>query len=142
MARLPSPNKIKTHQVYTVWEAAQALGRHRQTVIRWVKNDGLIADRTRVPWLIRGEDLKQFLGHRRAKSKTKMVCISSKASDADVHRNRTASLPNTLKRRRRLGCSGRSVQPAVVSSTKSFAGAILKQFAPKSRWQCNRLTQE
>jgi putative transposase len=33
MPRLPSPNRIKTHYVYTVWEAAQALGRHRQTVI-------------------------------------------------------------------------------------------------------------
>ncbi len=26
MARLPSPNRIKTHQVYTVWEAALGSG--------------------------------------------------------------------------------------------------------------------
>ena len=84
MPRLPSPNLIKTHYVYTVWEAAQALGRHRQTVIRWIKDKDLIADRSKVPWLIRGKDLKEFLGHSRAKSKTKMAlhhlyCVGCKA---------------------------------------------------------------
>lgn len=73
MPRLPSPNRIKTHYVYTVWEAAQALGRHRQTIIRWIKHDSLVADRSKVPWLIQGKDLKTFLGHRRAKSKTKLA---------------------------------------------------------------------
>jgi excisionase family DNA binding protein len=73
MARLPPPNRIKTHHIYTVWEAAQALDRHRQTVIRWIKEQGLVADRSRVPWLIRGSDLKHYLGHRRAKSKTKLA---------------------------------------------------------------------
>lgn len=73
MPRLPSPNRIKTHYVYTVWEAAQALGRHRQTIIRWIKENGLVADRGKVPWLIKGKDLKQFLGSRRAKSKTKLA---------------------------------------------------------------------
>lgn len=73
MPRLPSPNRIKTHYVYTVWEAAQALGRHRQTIIRWIKDKGLIADRSKTPWLIQGKDLKQFLGHRRAISKTKLA---------------------------------------------------------------------
>jgi len=71
--RLPSPNRVKTHYVYTVWEAAQAVGRHRQTIIRWIKDKGLIADRSKVPWLIKGADLKAFLGHGRAQSKSKMV---------------------------------------------------------------------
>lgn len=84
MARLPSPSIIKTHQIYTVWEAAQALNRHRQTVIRWIKDKGLIADRSRIPWLIRGSDLKQFLGYRRTKAKTKLAlhhffCLGCKA---------------------------------------------------------------
>ncbi len=73
MAGVPSPNRIKTHQIYTIWEAAQALGRHRQTVIRWIKDKGLIADRSRVPWLIRGADLKDFLGHRRAKVRIRLA---------------------------------------------------------------------
>lgn len=73
MARFPSPNRIKKHQVYTVWEAAQALDRHRQTIIRWITHKGLIADRSKKPWLIQGDDLKQFLGKGRAKAKTKMA---------------------------------------------------------------------
>jgi len=84
MAKLPPPNRIKTHQIYTIWEAAQALDRHRQTVIRWIKEKGLIADRSRVPWLIRGDDLKDFLGHRRARVKTQLAlhhlyCLGCKA---------------------------------------------------------------
>jgi len=73
MAGLPSPNRIKTHQIYTVWEAARALDRHRQTVIRWIKEKGLTADRSQIPWLIRGLDLKEFLGQGRAKVKTHMA---------------------------------------------------------------------
>ena len=84
MTRLPPPNRIKTHYVYTIWEAAQALGRHRQTVIRWIKDKGLVADRSKIPWLIQGKDLKHFLGHRRAKSKIKLAlhhlfCLGCKA---------------------------------------------------------------
>ena len=45
---------------------------------------GLIADRSRVPWLIQSKDPNQFLDHRRAKSKTKLAlhhlfCLGSKA---------------------------------------------------------------
>lgn len=73
MPRIPSPNLVKTHYVYSVWEAGQALGRHRQTIVRWIKDKGLIADRSKVPWLIEGKDLKQFLGQQRAKCKTKLA---------------------------------------------------------------------
>jgi len=73
MPRFPPSNRIKTHHIYTVWEAAQALVRHRQTIIRWIKDKGLIADRSKVPWLIKGKDLKDFLGHSRETSKTKLA---------------------------------------------------------------------
>jgi hypothetical protein len=69
VARKPSPNKIKTHRIYTVWEAADALDRHRQSIIRWIKEKSLIADTSRKPWLITGQDLKTFLGHQRRKSR-------------------------------------------------------------------------
>jgi excisionase family DNA binding protein len=72
MSRLPSPQKIKSHRIYTVYEAAEALDKHRQTVVRWVNNMGLTADTTRKPWLIKGTDLKSFLGHRRQKVKCKL----------------------------------------------------------------------
>lgn len=73
MTRRPSPNRIKGHRIYTPWEAAEALGVHRQTVLRWVKDNGLIADQTRKPWLITGHDLKAFLGERRRKSRCKLA---------------------------------------------------------------------
>ena len=85
MARSPAPNRIKTHRIYTVWEAAEALGRHRQTIIRWIKEKGLIADTSRRPWLIQGFNLKVFLGHRRQKVECKLAlhhlyCLGCKAS--------------------------------------------------------------
>ena len=72
MCRRPSPSRIKTHRVYTVWEAADALGKHRQTVQRWIKHKGLLADRSHKPWLIDGADLKSFLGHRREQNRCKL----------------------------------------------------------------------
>ena len=72
MSRYASPNKIKAHRIYTVWEAAEALGKHRQTIIRWINDQGLTADRSRKPWLIKGTDLRAFLGHQRTKAKCKL----------------------------------------------------------------------
>ena len=73
MARLPSPNEIKTHNIYTAWEAAEALGMHRQTIVRWINDKGLIADKSSKPWLINGKDLKAFLGLRRRKVRVKLA---------------------------------------------------------------------
>jgi hypothetical protein len=42
-------------------------------VVRWIKNNGLIADRTQVPLLIWGSDLKDFLGIRRAEVRTRLA---------------------------------------------------------------------
>ena len=73
MPKKPSPNRIKRHQIYTVWEAAETLRLHRQTVIRWIKDHELDADRTRRPWLIAGEHLKAFLEARRGESRTRLA---------------------------------------------------------------------
>ena len=85
MARLPSPNKIKTHNIYSVWEAAEALGLHRQTIVRWINDKGLIADKSSKPWLIDGRDLKAFLGLRRQKVRVKLAlhhiyCVGCKSA--------------------------------------------------------------
>ena len=73
MARLPPPNRIKTHRIYTIREAADALARHRRTIIRWITSEALIADRSRKPWLIRGSDLKAFLGHKKSARKRRLA---------------------------------------------------------------------
>jgi len=72
MPKKPSPTRIKTHRIYSAWEAGEALGVHRQTVIRWIKDKGLIADKSGRLWLIKGSDLKLFLGERRAAGKCKL----------------------------------------------------------------------
>lgn len=72
MARYASPNKIKVHRIYTVWEAADALNKHRRTIIRWINEMGLAADKSQKPWLIKGTDLKVFLGFQRAAAKCKL----------------------------------------------------------------------
>lgn len=54
MPKKPSPNRIKRHRVYTLWEAAEALDLHRETIKRWVRNHGLVADTSLRPWLIEG----------------------------------------------------------------------------------------
>ena len=73
MAKRVPYRKIKTHRPYTPYEAAQVLGVHRQTVIRWVKDQGLPADTSSKPWLIEGSDLRTFLGERQIRRKCKLA---------------------------------------------------------------------
>ncbi|MCP4183402.1 MAG: helix-turn-helix domain-containing protein [Hyphomicrobiales bacterium] len=72
MPKKPSPNLIKKHRIYLPWEAANALGMHKQSVIRWIKDKGLVADQSQKPWLIKGSDLKLFLGERKASGRYKL----------------------------------------------------------------------
>jgi excisionase family DNA binding protein len=72
MPKHPSPQRIKRHQIYTVWEAADAVGVHRQTVIRWIKKKGLSADTSQRPWLIEGRVFKIFLKERRTRGKCRL----------------------------------------------------------------------
>ena len=72
MAKRVPYRKIKTHRLYTPYEAAQILGVHRQTVIRWINNQGLEADKCSKPWLIEGRDLRVFHGERQSRRKYKL----------------------------------------------------------------------
>jgi excisionase family DNA binding protein len=69
MPRRANPRKIKSHLVYTVQEAAETLGMHKGTVLRWVTIDCLPATTDRKPWLIDGRDLKRFLETRNQAAK-------------------------------------------------------------------------
>ena len=64
MAKKFPVNKIKGHHIYSMWEVSDALGCHKQTVARWIKLNGLVADTSSKPWLIDGRDLKVFLGQK------------------------------------------------------------------------------
>lgn len=84
MAKRFPANRIKTHRIYTVWEVSDALGCHKQTVVRWIKSEALAADMRKRPWLIDGRDLKVFLGQRAARVRCKLAlhhcyCLGCKA---------------------------------------------------------------
>jgi excisionase family DNA binding protein len=85
MPRKPDPRRIKRHRVYSVAEAAEALGMHRQSVLRWIKSGGLAAETARKPWLIAGEALKAFLGERRGVGRCRLAlaqiyCLGCRAA--------------------------------------------------------------
>ena len=69
MPKQPAHHRVKRHEVYTLAEAAATVGVHRKTVARWVRDGGLLADRSGKPWLIRGGELKDWLAARRESGK-------------------------------------------------------------------------
>ncbi len=73
MPKRPAHQRVKKHEVYSLAEAAEVVGVHRQTVARWVRTGGLVADRSRKPWLIRGADFKQWLIKRRQAAKVPLA---------------------------------------------------------------------
>ena len=81
--RHPNHRLIKIHRTYTVEEAANALGLHKNTISRWTKQDLAVIDKRR-PKLIHGETLVQFLIERRTKSKQpcqtgQIYCVACRA---------------------------------------------------------------
>lgn len=51
---------VKATWPYTVYEIAELFDIHKNAVLRWLK-DGLTADRSQRPFLIRGDELIRFL---------------------------------------------------------------------------------
>ena len=66
--RYPNPRLVKIHRSYTVEEVAWLLGKHKNTVRKWVK-DGLATIDNKRPMLILGHDLVAFIQARREKNK-------------------------------------------------------------------------
>ena len=62
------PRRAKIHRSYSIEEAARALGVHKQTIRNWIK-DGLPVMTGQRPYLIAGDDLRDFLQRRRASGK-------------------------------------------------------------------------
>ncbi|MFC1876007.1 helix-turn-helix domain-containing protein [Thermodesulfobacteriota bacterium] len=66
--RHPNHRLVKIHRSYTVEEVSRLLGKHKNTVRRWVK-DGLATIDDKRPMLILGHDLVKFIKKRRAQNK-------------------------------------------------------------------------
>jgi hypothetical protein len=82
-ARRPNHRRVKIHRSYTVEGAAIALGIHRNTVRRWLKENLPAIDQRR-PTLILGRDLADFLKSRRLKNKRpcqpgEIFCVQCRA---------------------------------------------------------------
>jgi hypothetical protein len=67
--RHPNHRLVKIHRSYTVEEIARLFDTHKNTVRRWVKDDGLPTCDGKRPMLILGPDLAAFLQVRRTKNK-------------------------------------------------------------------------
>lgn len=64
MARRHDWRRVRKHRLYTIDEAARALGVCKESVRRWM-DKGLPAIRDAKPYLIRGADLVAYLRKRR-----------------------------------------------------------------------------
>lgn len=68
-----NPQRVKTHRVYSIADAAKALDVGTPTVRRWIKGGQLLALTDLKPWLLQGCDLIAFLTAARSpKQKCKM----------------------------------------------------------------------
>ena len=79
MARHPNPRLVKIHRNYTVEELALLLEVHKNTVRKWIEQ-GLPAIVDQRPFLILGQDLREFLQTRRRRYKRRcqpgeMYCV-------------------------------------------------------------------
>jgi len=84
MAKRPNPRALRAARSYTIEEAATALGVTTGTVRSWVKA-GLPLMKSRRPFLILGETLRDFLQDRATDAKVnlkpdQMYCLSCKAA--------------------------------------------------------------
>lgn len=67
MPRLISARRIISNRIYTPTEAADLLGVWPSVVHKWIREDGLPAQRDHRPSLIIGADIKRFLRERKAR---------------------------------------------------------------------------
>jgi hypothetical protein len=104
-----NPNLVKIHRSYTIEEAAGIFGIHKNTVSQWLKN-GLPFMSQQKPYLILGDELKQFLQTRRKLKKQKcnedeMYCVRCKKPSKPAE-NFVEYVPQSIKSGRLTGfCS-------------------------------------
>ena len=70
MGRRFNPNLAKIHRSYTIEEAANLYGVHKNTVRAWI-DKGLPLNDDKKPILILGSELRSFLQAKRSKNKKK-----------------------------------------------------------------------
>jgi len=97
---------VKIHRSYTVEEVSQMLTVHKNTVHKWIKQDGLEVCDARRPTLVQGGVLRAFLDAKRSRNKRQcqpgemycMKCRSPKqpAGGMADYQPKTAALGNLV----------------------------------------------
>ncbi|MEZ5443199.1 MAG: helix-turn-helix domain-containing protein [Lysobacterales bacterium] len=100
--RLPSPHRVKIHRNYTIGEAADLLGKHKNTVREWIRC-GLPALTEQRPTLILGSDLRAYLTKRRKSNKQpcrpgELYCLRCRAAPPAGWRHGRFSAPDPDQR--------------------------------------------
>jgi hypothetical protein len=82
MARRYNLRRVKIHRTYTPAEAGKLLGVHRHTVGRWIATGLPLIERKR-PYLIHGNDLREFLRTRQPRKQPlqagELYCLGCRA---------------------------------------------------------------
>ena len=78
-----NPNKAKLHHRYTITEVGELFDVHKNTVSHWIQ-DGLFVMDDKKPYLIHGEDLREFLAGYNKKNKAscranELYCVRCKS---------------------------------------------------------------
>jgi excisionase family DNA binding protein len=136
MARRLSLRSLRGARTYTIEEAATALGVTTGTVRSWVKA-GLPLMKSRRPYLILGEALRDFLQDRATASKVKLrpdqlYCLTCKAARTPMG-HLVDFIPQTAKTARLLGlcdvCGGacnRMVGKSQISQISQIFNVAMK----------------
>ena len=64
-------NLIKINYTYSISEICEDFNKHKNTVDKWIREEGLKTIDNKRPRLIHGKDLKEFLTKRQASKKSK-----------------------------------------------------------------------
>jgi len=137
--RYPNPRKVKIHRNYTVEEAADLLGVHKNTFRQWIKR-GLPVINDQRPMLILGPDLAAFLKSQRTRRKKpckpgEMYCLRCRAPktpafDEAEYQHKTDSLGNLFGICPDCGTSmNRNVNPAKLEQIRGKLEITLPQGA-------------
>ncbi len=78
-----NPNKAKRHHCYTITEVGELFSVHKNTVGKWIQ-EGLFVMDDKKPYLIHGEDLREFLAAYNKKNKAscrvdELYCVRCKS---------------------------------------------------------------
>jgi len=95
--RHPNPRLAKIHRSYSVEEMARLFHLHKNTIRAWFKHGLETIDGQR-PTVVRGEEIRRFLGERRVQAKQpsgpgRIYCLPCRAPKVPALMSRPATPP-------------------------------------------------